>query len=115
MANASTAKNDDNDVQIPAELRDVIEESDDEYPLHFEEPDQLIEMFSTLEEKNLFLIQQGQEAEQVLETKKHEYDKLKGEFNYEIGVLKGSKGEIKGRIFKTDAEKNNLQNTTADE
>lgn len=54
--NAATAKNDDNDVQIPPKLKDVIEESDDDYPLTFLEPDELLEIFSTLEEKNLFLI-----------------------------------------------------------
>jgi hypothetical protein len=51
----------------------------------------------------------------VLETKKHEFEKLKHEINNEIGVLKGSKTEIKGRIFKTDGEKKNLENTTQDQ
>jgi hypothetical protein len=37
-------------------LKEVIEESDDEYPIFFEEPDSLLEIFATLEEKNLFLI-----------------------------------------------------------
>jgi hypothetical protein len=50
-----------------------------------------------------------------LETKKHEFEKLKKEFNDEIGVLKGSKGEIKGRIVKTDGEKKNLETTTQDQ
>lgn len=62
----STQKQDaggEGDVQIPTKLKDVIEESDDEYPLYFDEPDSLLEIFATLEEKNLFLIQQGQDAE----------------------------------------------------
>lgn len=50
-----------------------------------------------------------------METKKHEFEKLKREFNSEIGILKGSKGEIKGRITKTDAERTNLENTTGDQ
>lgn len=50
-------KNDENEVQIPAKLREVIDESDEEYPLHFNKPDELLEIFATLEEKNLFLIQ----------------------------------------------------------
>ena len=53
----------ENDVQIPSKLKDVIEESDEEYPIYFDDPEELIEIFSILEEKNLFLIQQGQEAE----------------------------------------------------
>lgn len=44
-------------MQIPTKLKEVIEESDDEYPLNFDEPDSLLEIFATLEEKNLFLIQ----------------------------------------------------------
>ena len=43
-------------MQILSTLKEVIEESDEEYPLHFEFPDELLEIFSTLEEKNLFLI-----------------------------------------------------------
>ena len=46
----------DNDVQIPNKLREVIEESDDDYPIHFDESEELLEMFATLEEQNLFLI-----------------------------------------------------------
>lgn len=53
----------DNEVNIPSQLKDVIEESDDEYPLSFSNPDDLLEIFGTLEEKNLFLIQQRQESE----------------------------------------------------
>jgi hypothetical protein len=48
----------------------------------------------------------------VLETKKHEFDALKHDFNKDINLLKGSKGEIKGRIVKTDAERNILENPT---
>ena len=72
-------------------------------------------MFSILEEKNLFLIQQGQEAEYALENKKHEFEVIKEEFRKEIGTLEGSLAEIKERISKTSLEKNILQNTTQDE
>jgi hypothetical protein len=64
--------NADGDVQIPLKLKEVIDDSDDDYPLYFKETEELLEMFATLEEKNLFLIQQGQESEQALEQKKHE-------------------------------------------
>lgn len=53
----------DNEVNIPAQLKDVIEESDDEYPLNFQNSEDLLEIFGILEEGNLFLIQQGQESE----------------------------------------------------
>jgi hypothetical protein len=51
-----SARHDDNDVQIPADLREVIEDPNDDYEVYFEDPDQLLEIFATLEEKNLFLI-----------------------------------------------------------
>lgn len=56
-------RSEDSEVQIPPKLRELIEDSDDDYPLYFKNPDQLLEMFAGLEEKNLFLIQQGQDAE----------------------------------------------------
>ncbi len=74
---APTGEN--NDVQIPKDLREVIEDSDNEYELYFRDPGQLMDIFSNLEEKNLFLIQQSQDAEQQLETKKHELKELNTE------------------------------------
>lgn len=53
------ADNGEGDVQIPPKLKDVIDDSDDDYPLFFEDTEELLEMFATLEEQNLFLIQQG--------------------------------------------------------
>jgi len=46
----------ENDLNIPVELKDIIEEADEELILRFEDPQELMEIFSTLEEKNLFLI-----------------------------------------------------------
>jgi hypothetical protein len=40
---------------------------------------------------------------------------LKDEYMVEIGNLKGSKSEIKGRIVKTDTEKRVLENTSQDQ
>ena len=40
-----------------AELQDILVDPDDiEYPLLMDDPDQLMEIFATLETKNLFLI-----------------------------------------------------------
>ena len=57
-------------------MREVIEDSGDEFEIPFKEPEQLMEIFSTLEEQNLFLIQQSQETEQQVEQKEHEYKEL---------------------------------------
>merc|ERR1712193_267534 len=49
------------------EKRYVDESSGEEMPLYFQEPKQLLEIFTALEEQNLFLIQNSQETEQALE------------------------------------------------
>ena len=90
----------------------MIEESDDEYPLNFQNSDDLLEIFGILEEGNLFLIQQGQESEQVLDTKKHELEFLRTECDKEMGKLQNGEDEIKERIHKNQQEREFLQNTT---
>ncbi len=41
---------------IPPKLKDLIDEPDVDYDMYFTAPDQLLEFFAILEEKNLFLI-----------------------------------------------------------
>lgn len=45
-------------------LREILEDSEEEYKVPFCDPQELLDIFSALEEQNLFLIQQGQENEQ---------------------------------------------------
>lgn len=56
------------DLNIKKEINDLIDD-DDKYEIPFKTSDDLISNFTTLEEKNLFLIQQTQEAEQAYEEK----------------------------------------------
>jgi hypothetical protein len=42
-------------------------------PIFFKEPAQLLQIFSALEERNLFLIQNSQETEEALEDLKNKY------------------------------------------
>eukprot|EP00746_Dinoflagellata_sp_MGD_P160796 gnl/MRDRNA2_/MRDRNA2_87711_c0_seq1.p1 gnl/MRDRNA2_/MRDRNA2_87711_c0~~gnl/MRDRNA2_/MRDRNA2_87711_c0_seq1.p1 ORF type:complete len:560 (+),score=181.40 gnl/MRDRNA2_/MRDRNA2_87711_c0_seq1:88-1767(+) len=51
--------------QVEQEYEEV--SSGEEMPLYFREPKQLLEIFTALEEQNLFLIQNSQETEQALE------------------------------------------------
>jgi hypothetical protein len=44
------------DLNIPQLLKGIIEDSDDDIPLRFDDPAELMDIFSTLEEQNLFLI-----------------------------------------------------------
>jgi hypothetical protein len=53
--------------QTPSIDDEVLTSSDEEVPMYFKVPTQLLETFSTLEEENLFLIQNTQEAEQSLD------------------------------------------------
>lgn len=68
--------------------------------MFFKDPDQLLEIFATLEEKNLFLIQQGQEAEENYEKKSHEYEELKSETDREINVLRAGLADVEDRKMK---------------
>lgn len=64
-------------------LRQLIEDNTFKYDLDFKTPDDLLKHFEMLEEKNLFLIQQTQEAEQAIEEKNQEYRKIKKKLNKE--------------------------------
>lgn len=59
------------ELNIPSELKVIIDdsESDDEkaMPLMFTDPNELMDLFTNLEEKNLFMITICQEAEKQLE------------------------------------------------
>lgn len=96
-------------------MKELIEDSDDEYKPCFQHPDQLLEIFATLEEKNLFLIQQGQEAEEVLETKKHEYAELSSKTQREIDILKQSLTDVEDRKLRTIKDSKNMAGVVQDE
>ena len=55
----------------PPELKQIEDGHDDE--MYFTKPEQLLNVFATLEERNLFLIQNAQETEEA-------FDELKGKF-----------------------------------
>lgn len=60
-------------MNIEQELREIIEDSEDEeqaMPLRFTDPNELMEIFSTLEEKNLFMIELCQNVEMQFEERK---------------------------------------------
>ena len=57
-------------LSIPPELKDIVEDSDDDFELRFKNESELMDIFSTLEENNLLEITRMQESEQDLELKK---------------------------------------------
>lgn len=44
------------DLNIPQELKEIVDDSDDDFPLRFKDHNELIDIFSTLEENNLLEI-----------------------------------------------------------
>lgn len=71
-----------------------------------------MEIFSGLEEKNLFLIKRCQDAEQQLEEKKHQEKSYKSEKSKEIDVLKVNERLNFNRIEKLANERDALKNIT---
>merc|ERR1719156_435695 len=72
--------------QIAAEYVDV--SSEEEYELYFKEPGDLMACLTELEEKNLFLIQNSQETEQVLEELGQQFEKKKEAMSSKVKQLK---------------------------
>lgn len=84
---ASILSNNVPDLPVEPSFEDeVLTSSDEDIPMPFSRPHELLDIFSTLEEENLFLIQNMQEAEQSLE-------EVTSHFNVEKGIMqqKGSK------------------------
>ena len=78
--------------------RDEVEEFENEYGMYFKEPHQLLEYFSMLEEKSLFLIQMTQDSEQNLEELKAEYKKKKEDLEYKVKSLNETKNQKKKQL-----------------
>lgn len=53
---SSAVANIEADLNIPPELREIVDDSDDDFPLRFNDHSELIDIFSTLEENNLLEI-----------------------------------------------------------
>ena len=61
--------------------------SDSDPPMYFREPDQLLDIFTALEEQNLFLIQNSQETEQALEELKQTFRRTKRDMEVKTSSL----------------------------
>ena len=69
-----------------------------EPPMYFQEPAQLLNIFTALEEQNLFLIQNSQETEQALEELKQTFRSTKAEMDKKTIALKSNIKELDGQI-----------------
>eukprot|EP00762_Andalucia_godoyi_P000067 ANDGO_02278.mRNA.1 hypothetical protein PHYSODRAFT_330169 len=66
-----------------------IQVDDAELPMYFADPQQLLDIFASLEESNLFLIQNSQETEEALEEIRTKYNEAKRKLETESSSLEG--------------------------
>ena len=87
------------DIPPPPKLDDeVVDIPMEEVPMYFTEPQQLMNIFSALEEQNLFLIQNSQETERTLEELQHIYAETKLTMDSHTGVLQLQIDDLQNQI-----------------
>uniref|UniRef100_A0A7S1CA91 DUF4200 domain-containing protein n=1 Tax=Bicosoecida sp. CB-2014 TaxID=1486930 RepID=A0A7S1CA91_9STRA len=83
----------------PPRLEDEeTESSGEDIPMFFKEPQQLLDIFTQLEEGNLFLIQNCQETEQQLEELKQQYKVTERQMSKQTAALKENIRELNAQI-----------------
>lgn len=87
---------------IEAEYVEV--SSGEEIPMFFEKPKQLLDVFTTLEEQNLFLIQTSQDTEEMLEDIQQKLIEKKKTMGYQTLKLQQNISQLQGAI-KEDQDK----------
>ncbi|XP_027719796.1 cilia- and flagella-associated protein 100 isoform X2 [Vombatus ursinus] len=95
----------------PTELSSRTDEvdSDDELDLYFTEPQQLLDIFTQLEEQNLSLIQNSQEIEEALEEINASIRNTRNKMDREINQLKLLSTTLKTSIAKEEEIADDLQ------
>lgn len=118
---ARRKRNKDNDVPIPQpelpSMPDFDDEpltsSDEDIPMYFHKPQQLRDIFSSMEEENLFLIQNAHEAEQSLDEMTSRFQDSKLEVQEKVDAMQEKINQLKHNIqMKRDdikATKDNLE------
>jgi len=79
-------------------------EEEKEVPMYFKEPQQLLDIFTALEESNLFLIQNSQETEATLEELKTKFTETTERMNHDARAL-AVQIEALGVSIKKEEEK----------
>ncbi|XP_019855759.1 PREDICTED: cilia- and flagella-associated protein 100-like [Amphimedon queenslandica] len=77
--------------------------------VYFDNPAQLLEIFTELEEQNLSLIQNSQETEETLDEIKHSRRSTQDRMNYEVQVLRFQISELEKMIEKEEAKSLELE------
>merc|ERR1719321_1358522 len=81
---------------VEKEYEDV--SSEEEFELYFKKPKQLMDIFTELEEKNLFLIQNSQETEQALEELQQTFEHTKKVMGAKATQLRDSIAKLEQNI-----------------
>ena len=94
---------DDSDAKLVIPLAprledEVVDLAEEEPPMYFTEPQQLMDIFAALEEQNLFLIQNSQETEHTLEELQHDFRDTKLTMETRTGVLQQQIDELQQQI-----------------
>lgn len=87
----------------------VLTSSGEEIPMYFQHPQQLLDIFTALEESNLFLIQNSQETEQTLEELKQNFRETKKTMDRKTQALKQNIDELELQIEQEETKANQLR------
>lgn len=85
------------------------DDENEEIPIYFKESTQLLDIFTQLEESNLFLIQNSQETEQALEELKQEFRETKRRMDKKTKVLKQNIDELQLQIREEERKAAHLR------
>jgi len=96
---------------IEKEYQDV--SSGEEMPLYFQEPKQLLDIFTALEESNLFLIQNSQETEQALEEVEQKFEETKRVMGAKASKMKQQIAQLEKQINDEKAKCEELKHTVS--
>lgn len=88
------------------------EDSEDEMPMYFQEPQQLLDIFTALEESNLFLIQNSQETEQALEELKQNFRETTNKMDAKTAILQDSILSLEHQIEYESSKSDGLRGRT---
>eukprot|EP00742_Colponemidia_sp_Colp-10_P003580 GILJ01003812.1.p1 GENE.GILJ01003812.1~~GILJ01003812.1.p1 ORF type:complete len:531 (-),score=139.30 GILJ01003812.1:146-1708(-) len=93
--------------ELEEEYKD--EDSEEELPMYFKHPHQLLDIFTQLEEQNLFLIQNSQETEQALEELKQSFEETKRKMDEKTRTLKDNIRDLEKQITEENRKALQLQ------
>lgn len=90
--------------KLEDEPEELPNSDDEDIPLYFTDPQQLLDIFAALEEENLFLIQNSQETEQALEELNQNFNATRTKMEAKTSVLKENIKELESQIAAEQAK-----------